>query len=131
MTVVTPTADLQAEFRALLDAAARAHAGDLHIRLDGGRARVVATLQGQPTEVAQWPAERCETMLPAVFALCDKAEGYTYGSSHSLRMTGERAPLPAGVSMVLAQFFPAKDGGRHLVCRLTYEGDVCCGSCGG
>lgn len=131
MSAVTPAADLQNEFKALLDAAARDHAGDLHIRIEGDRAVVIETVRGEPKQVAEWPAVRCQSLLPAVFDLCDKAEGYVYGSVHSLRLTGERMRMPEGVSMVLVQFFAPKDGGRHLVCRLTYEGDICCGSCGG
>jgi hypothetical protein len=32
---------------------------------------------------------------------------------------------------VLMQFMPAADGGRRLVARISYQGDMCCGSCGG
>lgn len=131
MNSIAPQADLQAEFLALLDAAVRAHAGDLHIRLSGDRAVVGATIRGDQVVVTEWPAERLESVLPAVFGLCDKADAYVYGSSRSMRMTGERVALPETVSMILAQFLAPKDGGRVFVARITREGDVCCGSCGG
>lgn len=131
MTAMTATADLQSEFRELLEAAAAAHAGDLHIRLDGDVARVFATLRGAVTEVTDWPAARCEAFLSAVFSLCDKAESYSHGSARMMRLSGERFTLPGKVSGCLVQFLPPSDGGRVLVVRLNYEGDACCGSCGG
>lgn len=131
MNSIAPKSDLQAEFLAYLEAAARAHAGEFHIRLDGDRAMVIATVRGEPAHVTTWSAGRCEALLRAAFSLCDGAGDYDYGSARSMRMTGANAALPEGVSMVLVQFMPPKDGGRHLVVRLTYQGDVCCGSCGG
>lgn len=131
MTAITATADLQTEFRSLLEAAAEVHAGDLHIRLEGGAAKVVATVRGQAAPVTEWPAARCEAFLGAVFALCDKADSFTYGAARSMRLSGERFALPAKVSGCLVQFLPPSDGGRLLVVRINYEGDACCGSCGG
>ncbi len=131
MNAIPPAADLKKEFLAFLDAAARAHAGELFVRLEGDRALVMATIRGEQVQVAEWPAARCEPFLTAAFAACDKADAYEYGAARSMRMSGVETPLPEGVSMVLVQFFAPKDGGRHLVCRLTYAGDVCCGSCGG
>ncbi len=131
MNNIAPTADLQAEFQAILDAVVRAHAGDFSIRLAGDRALLGATVRGEAVQVADWPASRLESFLPAVFALCDKADTYVYGSSRSMRMTGERMALPETVSMILTQFFAPKDGGRVFVARITRESDTCCGSCGG
>ncbi|GEM_PF-1985757 len=131
MTVLTATADLQSEFRDLLEAAAAAHAGDLHIRLEGDVAKVFATLRGQATAVIEWPAARCESFLSAVFGLCDKADAFTYGTARNMRLSGERFTLPGKVSGCLVQFLPPSDGGRVLVVRINYEGDACCGSCGG
>lgn len=127
----TPIADLQADFRSLLAAAADVHAGDVHIRLDGSQARVAAMVRGQVVPVTDWPVERCEAYLAAVFALCDKADAYVHGSARSMRMTGERLALPGGVSGCMVQFLPPADGDRVLVVRLNYVGDACCGSCGG
>lgn len=131
MTAAAALADLQSEFRSLLEAAAEVHAGDLHIRLEGDAAKVIATVRGQPAAVTEWPAERCESFLGAVFALCDKADGFRYGEARSLRMSGERFALPGKVSGALVQFLPPTQGGRVLVVRINYEGDACCGSCGG
>lgn len=131
MTVLTATADLQSEFRDLLTAAAAAHAGDVHIRQEGDQAKVLATLRGVPTEVAEWPAARSEAFLSAVFALCDKADSFTYGTARMMRLSGERFDLPPKVSGCLVQFLPPGEGGRVLVVRINYEGDACCGSCGG
>jgi hypothetical protein len=131
MTIIAPEADLQAEFQAILDAVVRAHAGELSIRIAGDRAQVIATIRGEQVQIADWSASRLESVLPAAFALCDKADAYVYGSARSMRMTGERMALPETVSMILAQFFAPKDGGRVFVARITREGDTCCGSCGG
>lgn len=131
MTAVQNSTHLQSEFAALLQAAAEAHAGELHLRLDGDQARVGATVRGQPAAVAAWPAERVESFLSAVFALCDGADAFTYGSARSMRLSGERLTLPAKVSGCLVQFLPPVDGGRVLVVRINYQGDACCGSCGG
>lgn len=131
MNALSSHKDLQNEFLALIESAACAHANDLHIRVAGDRAQVMATVRGEALPVAEWPLSRCEDLLSAAFALCDKADDYVYGSARSMRMTGERAALPEGVTMALVQFMPAKDGGRHLVARLSYAGDVCCGTCGG
>lgn len=128
---MTTTADFQSDFRSLLTAAADVHAGDVHIRLDGPRAKVAATVRGQVVPVADWPAEHCQDFLGAVFALCDKADAYVYGSARAMRMTGERLALPDKVSGCMVQFLPPADGDRVMVVRLNYQGDACCGSCGG
>jgi hypothetical protein len=128
---MTHIAPLQAEFLALLDTAARHHANDLHIRIEGERAMVRATVSGSVMDVADWPASRCGELLPAAFRLTDGEDDYVYGDSRSARMTGARVALPATVSMVFLQFFPARDGQRHLVARITRESDTCCGTCGG
>jgi hypothetical protein len=131
MTAIPTTTHLQSEFAALLNAAAEAHAGDLHIRLDGDTARVGATVRGQPAAITTWPAERCEAFLSAVFALCDGADSFRYGSARSMRLSGERLELPAKVSGCLVQFLAPVEGGRVLVVRINYQGEACCGSCGG
>jgi hypothetical protein len=79
----------------------------------------------------EWPLEYCLPALSLAFALCDGPDDYQYGSTRSGRMTGEKSPLPQGLTMVFFQFFPARDGQRHLVARLTYDSDTCCGTCGG
>lgn len=130
--IATPAAELQAEFLTLVEAAARRHAGQFEIRIEAGRAVAVIGVDGQGETLAEWPADHCRALLPAAFALIDGAVGaYEYGSFRSGLMTGARAPLPAGVATVFLQFFAAREGARHLVARITREGDVCCGTCGG
>ncbi|MBI3445595.1 MAG: hypothetical protein HY055_09605, partial [Magnetospirillum sp.] len=79
----------------------------------------------------QWPGARCHEALPGAFRLCDESDDYEYGASRSARMTGLKVALPKGVTMVFIQFFPPRDGQRHMVARLTYDSDTCCGTCGG
>ncbi len=122
--------DPKAELLSLLDAAVAAHANLVQIRVESGRALVETLAAGRVVAVVDWPLERCSEALPAAFALCDGADDYQYGSSRTARMTGETVALPAGVAMVFIQFFPARDGQRHLVARLTYDSDTCCGTCG-
>lgn len=131
MSVAAPAADAQAELLALLDAAVSAHANVVQVRVDKDAAVIEIMAAGSPVDVREVPLSRCADLLPALFSLCDEADDYVYGSSRSARMTGVKMALPAGVSMVFVQFFPARDGQRHMVARLTYDGDVCCGSCGG
>lgn len=131
MTMIAATLDSKAELLALLNTAVAAHANVVQIRLTGGTAVVETLATGAVVATAEWPLERCAQALPAAFGLCDGVDDYQYGSSRTARMTGEKAPLPAGVTMVFLQFFPARDGQRHLVARLTYDADTCCGTCGG
>ena len=128
---MTVALDPKAELLSLLKHAVTVHATLLQIRVEGGRALVETLAAGQVIDVVDWPLERCAQALPAAFALCDGADDYQYGSSRTARMTGEAAALPPGLTMVFMQFFPARDGQRHLVARLTYDSDTCCGSCGG
>jgi hypothetical protein len=131
MNVVSAAADMQAEFQSLLSETVRRHGKELTIRINGDKALAMAKIDSGEEILAEWPASRCEAFLTAVFGLCDQADPYTYGSSRSLFMTGEKATLPVELRTVLVQFMPFKDGGRHLVARLTYQGDMCCGTCGG
>lgn len=124
--------DLRAEVATLLTTAADIHASEVQVALDGDTARVTATIRGERLDVVRWPTARCPAIMEAAYGLCDGAgDDFAYGKTHSLRMTGERFRLPAGVTMILMQFLPPRDGGRHLVARFTREADVCCGSCGG
>lgn len=124
--------DLSREFATLLTAAMDIHASEIQVALDGDQAPVTANIRGERLKVAEWPADRCPAMLKAAYGLCDGAgEDFAYGKSYSLRMTGERFRLPPGVTMILMQFLPPRDGARHLVARVSREADVCCGTCGG
>lgn len=116
---------------ALLADAVAAHANVVQVRLESGGAVVETLAAGRVEASAQWSLDQCAAALPSAFALCDEANDYDYGSSRSARMTGVKTPLPAGVSMVFLQFFPPRDGQRHLVARITYDADTCCGTCGG
>ena len=127
MTMIAATS----EFLTLLNAAKAAHANLIQVRVDKGRALVETMAAGQVVATEDWPLEHCSAALPSAFALCDGPDDYQYGSSRSTRMTGEKVPLPPGLTMVFVQFFPARDGQRHLVARLTYDSDTCCGTCGG
>jgi hypothetical protein len=118
-------------FLDLVHNAAGAHASEVNLRIEDGEAKVVAMIRGDAALMASWPAAETGAFLAQAFALCDGADSFTPGSSRMMRMTGERAPLPAGIATVLVQFLPPRDGARQLVVRLSYEGDVCCGTCGG
>ncbi|MDO8607774.1 MAG: hypothetical protein Q7R40_14650 [Phaeospirillum sp.] len=131
MTVIAASLDPKAEMLALLNNAVAAHANVVQIRVAGDDAMVETLATGAVVATAGWTLARCAQALPAVFGLCDGADDYEYGSTRTARMTGEKAPLPPGVTMVFIQFFPARDGQRHLVARLTYDSDTCCGTCGG
>lgn len=130
MTIQTPVHP-RIELLNLLDAAVAAHANVVQIRLDGTRAVVETLATGRVEASLDWSQDRCAEALPAAFALCDGSDDYEYGSTRSARMTGEKAALPKGVTMVFLQFFPPRDGQRHLVARITYDADTCCGTCGG
>ena len=131
MTAITADLSPKSDLLALLNAAVASHANLVQIRIDGGRAVVETLATGQLVAEREWPLEYCALALPSAFALCDGPDDYQYGSTRSGRMTGEKAPLPQGLTMVFFQFFPARDGQRHLVARLTYDSDTCCGTCGG
>ena len=121
----------KSELLTLLHAAVAAHSNLIQVRVENGRALVETLAAGQVVTTEDWPLEHCSIALPSAFSLCDGPDDYQYGSSRSSRMTGEKAPLPPGLTMVFVQFFPARDGQRHLVARLTYDSDTCCGTCGG
>jgi hypothetical protein len=130
MTVIA-TLDPTSEVQSLLANAVALHANVVQIRVAGDRALAETLAAGRVVDLRDWPLERCAEMLPAAFALCDGPDDFEYGTSRSARMTGEKVPLPTGVTMVFNQFFPARDGQRHLVARITYDADTCCGTCGG
>jgi hypothetical protein len=129
MNMITPEA--QAEVLNLFEAAVAAHANVVQFRVSGEAAVVETLATGSVVDSREMPLARCADLLPAAFRLCDEADDYQYGTSRSARMTGLKAPLPKGLTMVFLQFFPARDGQRHLVARLTYDSDTCCGTCGG
>ena len=130
MTVIAAAAP-QIEMLSLLEEAVAAHANVVQVRLEDGRALVETLATGQVVATRQWPGSRCQEALPAAFGLCDESDGYEYGTSRSAKMTGLKVALPKGVTMVFIQFFPPRDGQRHMVARLTYDSDTCCGTCGG
>ncbi|CAA7622925.1 conserved hypothetical protein [Candidatus Terasakiella magnetica] len=131
MNVIAAQADPKTEFLALLDHAVAAHANVVQVRLADGQAVVEILAAGSVVASLPWTLSRCAEALPAAFALADGPDDFEYNTSRSTRMTGEKAPLPKGVTMVFLQFFPARDGQRHLVARITYDADTCCGTCGG
>lgn len=129
MNMITPEA--QAEIVNLFEGAVAAHANVVQIRVAGETAVVETLATGSVVNSRELPLARCADLLPAAFRLCDEADDYEYNTSRSARMTGAKAPLPKGLTMIFLQFFPARDGQRHLVARLTYDSDTCCGTCGG
>lgn len=129
MNMITP--DTQIEMLSLLENAVAAHANVVQVRIAGDQAVVETLATGAVVDARQIPLARCADLLSAAFRLCDEADDYQYDTSRSARMTGLRAALPKGLTMVFMQFFPARDGQRHLVARLTYDSDTCCGTCGG
>lgn len=129
MNVLSP--ESQVEFLSLLEHAVAAHANVVQVRLVGETAIAEIVATGTVVASREMPTARCAELLPSAFALCDEADTYQYGASRSARMTGLKVALPQGVVMVFLQFFPARDGQRHLVARLTYDSDTCCGTCGG
>jgi hypothetical protein len=118
-------------FLDLVHNAAAAHASEINLRSEDGRARVVAMVRGDSMLMAEAGADQAQAFLADAFARCDGADTFMPGSARMMRMTGERAPLPAGIATALVQFLPEREGGRTLVVRLSYDGDVCCGTCGG
>jgi hypothetical protein len=129
MNAITP--ESQVEFLTLLETAVAAHANVVQVRVAGERAIVEIVATGTVVASREMPLLRCAELLPAAFNLCDESDAYEYGASRTARMTGLKVALPAGVTMVFTQFFPPRDGQRHLVARLTYDSDTCCGTCGG
>lgn len=129
MNMIAP--EPQAEMLTLLEHAVAAHANVVQVRVAGDQAIVEVLATGSVVASREMPLARCADLLPAAFSLCDEADDYQYNTSRSARMTGLKSPLPKGLTMVFLQFFPARDGNRHLVARLTYDSDTCCGTCGG
>ncbi|OJX70336.1 hypothetical protein [Magnetospirillum sp. 64-120] len=111
--------------------AANVHASEIQLRRgEDGQDSLVAMVRGDAVLMATLDQGAAETFLGQAFAVCDGAESYAPGIGRMMRLTGERLELPKGVSQVLMQFMAA-GGARRLVSRISYEGDVCCGSCGG
>lgn len=131
MSVIIPILEPKARIADLLGAAVAAHANIVQLRLEEEGAVMEIMAAGQVVSREVWPRESCAQLLPAAFALCDGVDDYSYDTSRSAKMTGEKLPLPKGVAMVFVQFFPARPGQRHLVARVTYDADTCCGTCGG
>ncbi|KIL98140.1 hypothetical protein CCC_01201 [Paramagnetospirillum magnetotacticum MS-1] len=131
MNVITPALDAQIEMLSLLENAVAAHANVVQVRIEGDGAVIETLATGTVVDAHRLSLSACAELLPAAFRLCDESDDYHYGSSRSARMTGLKAPLPKGLAMVFMHFFPARDGHRHLVARLTYDSDTCCGTCGG
>ena len=127
VTVLAP----QTRFLDLLTKAVALHGSLVTIRLEGGLARSEIMAAGSMLACGEFAQADCPALLAAAFELCDGESDYQYGESRSAKMTGGKIALPAGVTMVLVQFFPARDGQRHLVARLSYDSDTCCGTCGG
>ncbi|RAU23767.1 hypothetical protein CU669_01335 [Paramagnetospirillum kuznetsovii] len=130
MTIQTPIL-ARTELLDLIHEAVAAHANVVQVRLDADKAVVETLAAGRVAASRDWSLDHCPQALASAFALCDGPDDYQYGSSRSGRMTGEKAELPKGVTMVFVQFFPPRDGQRHLVARITYDSDTCCGTCGG
>jgi hypothetical protein len=131
MTVIAAPLDAQTEMLTLLENAVAAHANVVQIRVDGESAVIETMTAGAVVDTRQVPLSFCAELLPAAFRLCDESDDYGYGTSRTARMTGLKVPLPKGLTMIFNQFFPARDGQRHLVARLTYDSETCCGTCGG
>lgn len=118
-------------FAAHLTAATGIHANEIHLRGDDDVFRLVAMVRGDAVLMAELTPAQAGVFLADTFALCDGADTYQPGAARMMRLTGERLALPAGMAQALVQFLPPRDGGRQLVARISYAGDVCCGSCGG
>ncbi len=129
MNMIAP--EPQAEMLTLLESAVAAHANVVQVRVAGDLAVIEILATGTVVASREMPLARCKDLLPAAFSLCDESDDYQYDTSRSARMTGLKSALPKGLTMVFLQFFPARDGQRHLVARLTYDSDTCCGTCGG
>ena len=115
----------------LVHNAAGAHASEVNLRVEEGKTLITAMIRGDAALMAEAGADQSDTFLAQAFSACDDSDEYIPGKARMMRMTGQKAPLPNGVSTALVQFMPPREGGRSLVVRLTYEGDVCCGTCGG
>ncbi|ARJ66675.1 hypothetical protein WV31_13845 [Magnetospirillum sp. ME-1] len=129
MNMIAP--ESQAEMLTLLEHAVAAHANVVQVKVAGDQAVVEILATGSVVASREMPLARCNDLLRGAFSLCDESDDYQYNTSRSARMTGLKSALPKGLTMVFLQFFPARDGQRHLVARLTYDSDTCCGTCGG
>ncbi len=129
MNMIAP--ESQTHMLNLLEDAVAAHANVVQVRVEGEQAVIETLATGSVVASRQMPLARCNDLLPAAFSLCDESDDYQYNTSRSARMSGLKTALPKGLTMVFFQFFPARDGQRHLVARLTYDSDTCCGTCGG
>lgn len=122
---------MKSTFAELLNAAATLHANEIQLRAgEDGPERVVAMVRGDAVLMAELEAAQADALLAQAFSACDGADSYQPGTARMMRLTGERLALPQGIAQVLMQFLP-QGGARRLVGRIAYDGDVCCGSCGG
>lgn len=122
---------MTAPFAQLLTSAATIHANEIQLRAgDQGLDQVVAMVRGDSVLMAELDETATADFLAQAFSACDGAEAYQPGASRMMRLTGERLDLPKGIAQVLMQFLP-QGGARQLVARISYDGDVCCGTCGG
>ncbi|MGE4278721.1 MAG: hypothetical protein AB7G62_03985 [Magnetospirillum sp.] len=118
-------------FHTYLTNAVNVHASEIQLRSrDDGPDHLVAMVRGDAVLMAELDDAQTNDLLSQAFAACDGADQFTPGAARMMRMTGERKGLPTGVTQVLMQFMAA-GGGRRLVGRIAYEGDLCCGTCGG
>lgn len=122
---------MTATFAELLTSAATLHANEIQLRAgDESPDQVVAMVRGDSVLVAELAEGAAADFLAQAFSACDGADDYRAGAGRMMRLTGERLALPKGIAQVLMQFLPP-GGARQLVARISYDGDVCCGSCGG
>lgn len=118
-------------FQNHLTNAANVHATEMQLRRgDDGQDLLVAMVRGDAALMATLDAMQSDAVLAQAFAACDGGGDYVAGTARMMRMTGESVTLPKGVTQILMQFM-ADGGARRLVARISYDGDVCCGSCGG
>lgn len=106
------------------------HANEIQLRVAESGHQLVAMVRGDAVMMGELEVDQVADFLGQAFALCDGADEYQTGRGQMMRLTGERLPLPAGIAQVLMQFLP-NGGARRLVARISYDGDVCCGTCGG
>lgn len=117
-------------FAQVLADAGGIHANEIQVRTAEGGHHLVAMVRGDAVVMGELDADQVAAFLDQAFGLCDGADDYRAGAGRMMRLTGERLDLPTGIAQVLMQFLPP-GGVRQLVARLSYDGDVCCGSCGG
>lgn len=106
------------------------HANEIQVRTAESGHQLVAMVRGDAVVMGELDADQALIFLDQAFALCDGADDYRAGAGRMMRLTGERLALPKGIPQVLMQFLPP-GGARQLVARISYDGDVCCGACGG